>query len=165
MTTTQPDTVSADLKRLTDAFFRAVSFEPGARPSYEDLYALFIDSGLLIKNVGPTPEISTVAQFIRPRQASVDSGQLTQFHEAEISHVTEVFGNIAHRFSSYVKSGTLDGTAFHARGMISTQFVRTADGWKMSAMAWDDERAGLVMPERFALSDRQHLVRGGAADA
>jgi hypothetical protein len=49
--------------------------------------------------------------------------------------------------------------------MISTQFVRTADGWKMSAMAWDDERAGLVIPERFALSDRQHLVRGGAADA
>ena len=29
--------------------------------------------------------------------------------------------------------------------MISTQFVYTPAGWKMSAMAWDDERPGLVV--------------------
>ena len=146
--------VLAELERLTEAFFRAVSFAQGARPSYEDIYGLFIDTGLLIKNVGSSPEISTVAEFTRPRRASVDAGQLTQFHEAEIAAVTEVFGNVAHRFSSYSKSGTLNGTPFSGRGMISTQFINTPGGWKMSAMAWDDERTGLALPSRFESAQR-----------
>jgi hypothetical protein len=29
--------------------------------------------------------------------------------------------------------------------MITTQFAHTPTGWKMSAMAWDDERPGLSM--------------------
>lgn len=141
--------VLAELKQLTDAFFRAVSFTVGTKPGYADLHGLFIESGLLIKNVGPTPEVATVTEFIRPRQASVDAGQLTQFHEAEIAAETAIFGNVAHRFSSYTKSGTMNGVAFEARGMISTQFIRTPDGWRMSAMAWDDERDGLSLPSPY----------------
>jgi len=34
-------------------------------------------------------------------------------------------------------------TSFDARRMVTTQFVKTPEGWKMSAMAWDDERPGL----------------------
>jgi hypothetical protein len=145
----QGNAVAAQLARLTDAFFRAVSFARGTRPSYADIYGLFIESGLLIKNVGSTPEICSVAEFIRPRQASVDAGHLTEFHEQEIAEVTVVFGNIAHRFSSYSKRGTVNGVAFSARGMISTQFVNTPVGWKMSAMAWDDERPGLALAAQF----------------
>ncbi|MEP6791242.1 MAG: hypothetical protein ABI907_07715 [Ramlibacter sp.] len=137
----------AELKRLTDEFFRAVSFEAGGKPPYEIIRSLFIEQGLLIKNVGSACEISSVSQFIEPRQALVDSGRLTRFHEAELSEATVVFGNVAHRYSAYEKSGVQQGQAFEARGMISTQFVRTPDGWKMSAMAWDDERPGLVLQD------------------
>ena len=136
------DVVKTELKRLTDEFFRAVSFEPGGKPPYQLIRSLFIEQGLLIKNVGDVCEISSVSQFIAPRQALVDSGELTRFHEAELSDTTVVFGNVAHRYSKYEKSGTQKGQSFKARGMISTQFVRTPSGWKMSAMAWDDERAG-----------------------
>jgi hypothetical protein len=141
--------VTSELKRLVDEFFRAVSFEPGAKPSYERIRGLFIEPGLLIKNSGASAEISTLGQFIAPRQASVDSGELTQFHEAELSATTEIFGNIAHRFSGYVKSGTLKGAAFEAKGLCSTQFVRTPAGWKMSSMAWDDERDGLRLAPQY----------------
>jgi hypothetical protein len=144
-----------ELKRLTDAFFKAVSFETGERPAYNKITELFIESGLLIKNSGPVPEISNVAQFIKPRQASVDAGELTRFHEAEIAEVTEVFGNVAQRFSSYVKSGVLKGASFEARGMISTQFIQTPEGWRMSSMAWDDERPGLEVPARDQLQGRR----------
>jgi hypothetical protein len=41
-----------EIDRVTAAFFRAVTFEPGARPPYGDLYHLFIDEGLVIKNSG-----------------------------------------------------------------------------------------------------------------
>ena len=140
-------TVKAELERLTSEFFRAVSFEPGERPSYQDIPALFIERGLLIKNVSTTPEISSCEEFIESRAALVNSGTLTRFNESEISESTVIFGNVAHRFSAYAKSGTSSGTPFVARGMVSTQFVNTPNGWKISAMAWDDERPGLSIDE------------------
>lgn len=135
--------VKAELDRLTAEFFRAVSFETGGTPPYENIAALFIERGLLIKNSGDIPEISSVREFIEPRQASFSAGELTRFRELELSETTHIFGNVAHRFSAYAKDGSMKGTAFEARGMISTQFVLTPAGWKMSSMAWDDERAGL----------------------
>ncbi len=142
--------VKTELDRLTAQFFDAVSFEAGGAPSYEKIHSLFVESGLLIKNVGPAPEISTVRQFIEPRQAMVRSGELTRFRETELWELTQVFGNVAHRFSAYAKSGSMKGVAFEARGMISTQFILTPAGWKMSAMAWDGERPGLSIPQRPA---------------
>ena len=139
--------VKAELDRLTSGFFRAVSFESGSAPSYEDIHALFIERGLLIKNTGSTPEISSVREFIEPRNALVSSGTLTRFNESELSESTAIFGNVAHRFSAYSKSGTSGGIAFAAKGMITTQFINTATGWKISCMAWDDERPGLSIPE------------------
>lgn len=133
-------TIKSELDRLTVEFFRAVSFESGESPPYERILLLFVERGLLIKNSGTTPEISTVRQFLEPRQAMVAASELTRFREWELSETTEIFGNVAHRFSAYAKSGTLKGVPFEARGMISTQFVLTPAGWKMSAMAWDDER-------------------------
>jgi len=143
---TSPEAAKRELDALAAAFFEAVSFEPGGTPPYGKIHGLFIATGLLIKNTASTPEISTVAQFIAPRQALVDSGALTRFKEWELSEATQIFGNIAHRYSAYGKAGTQGGKSFEARGVISTQFIKTPEGWKMSAMAWDDERPGLALP-------------------
>jgi hypothetical protein len=118
-------------------------------PSYADLYRLFVEGGYLIKNSGSAPEIATVPQFIEPRQKMVDAGELTRFRESETAEITEIFGNVAHRFSTYEKVGVNRGTATEGRGVISTQFVMTPDGWKISCMAWDDERPGLSIPDRY----------------
>jgi hypothetical protein len=147
MSTPSHGTVEAELKRLTDEFFRAVSFNVGEKPSYSKLHELFIEPGLLIKNSGTEPEISTVAEFIRPCQASVDAGELTQFHEAEIAEATEVFGNVAQRFSAYIKSGTLKGTAFERADLHAVH--SHAQRLRMSSMAWDDEHSGLNLPKHF----------------
>ena len=148
---TQPDhtSVKAELDRLITEFFRAVSFEEGEVPPYDNIYGLFIEAGLIVKNTAATPEISTVRQFIEPRLAMLRSGEMTSFYETELLESTEVFGKVAHRFYSYAKSGTTNGVPFTARGMISTQFVQTPEGWRISAMAWDDERPGLSIPARY----------------
>jgi hypothetical protein len=138
-----------DLDALTRRFFAAVSFEAGQRPAYEVLHELFVENGRLIRAIGDRPEITTVEQFIEPRQRSVDSGELSAFNESETAEITEVFGNVAHRFSTYAKHGVLGGAPFTGRGMISTQFVRTPEGWKISSMAWDDERPGLTVPDHY----------------
>lgn len=138
-----------ELAALTAAFLRAVSFAPGERPDYDAIRELFIERGLLIRNLDE-PVVATVDEFIAPRRALVDAGMLTAFEEVELTHINEVFGNVAHRMSAYAKRGMQEGVPFDARGVISTQFVRTPDGWRMSSMAWDDERPGLALPDRYA---------------
>jgi hypothetical protein len=144
-----PPTVKRELDQLIAAFFRAVSFPSGEQPPYGDLSSLFVENGLLIKNSLATPEIATVSQFIEPRERVVRAGELSTFREVELAEITELFGNVAHRFSTYEKSGILNGAPLVARGVISTQFIMTPEGWKISAMAWDDERPGLTIPNYY----------------
>ncbi|WP_327008972.1 DUF4440 domain-containing protein [Dactylosporangium sp. NBC_01737] len=127
------------METLLHDFFRAVSFEPGERPHYDAIRDLFVPEGLLVKAVG-APDVATVDAFIAPRLALVESGALTRFHESELSGETTAFGNVAQRWSVYDKRGVQDGVAFAAVGRISTQFVRTPSGWRITSMAWDDER-------------------------
>ena len=150
MTTSRKVSSSKDeIDSLTIDFFRAVSFFSGNKPAYQNLYKLFIESGQLIKNSATLPEISTVRQFIEPRQRMVDLGELTCFKEVQTAEITEIFGNVAHRFSTYEKYGINKGAEFEGRGIISIQFIMTDTGWKISSMAWDDERPGLTIPDRY----------------
>ncbi|MFL5895498.1 MAG: hypothetical protein ACJ76Z_10330 [Thermoleophilaceae bacterium] len=144
-----PSEVSAALKTLIDEFFGAVSFETGERPAYPKIRGLFIDDGKLIRNSGELPEISSVDDFIAARERVFSSGVLTSFAEVEIAKTTEVFGNVAHRFSTYEKRGTMNGQAIEGAGLISTQFIRSPTRWMMTSMAWDDERRGLAIPDRY----------------
>jgi hypothetical protein len=120
-------------------FLRSVSFAEGERPAYDDLRALFAD-GARLTRTGPVYESWTVDEFIAARWTAYDAGSLVWFEETELSERTELFGNVAHRFSPYAKKGKTPDGPIDARGAISTQFVRTAEGWRISAMAWDDER-------------------------
>jgi hypothetical protein len=90
----------AELEQLMSRFLRAVSFHPAEKPAYGELHELFVEDGKLIKTSSTTPEISTVDEFIRPRQETVDNGALQWFQEVEVAHITEIFGNVAHRFST-----------------------------------------------------------------
>jgi len=141
--------IKASLEMLIDEFFRSVSFQTGEAPAYRRIHELFVEEGKLIKNNSDAPEMSTIDGFIASRQSMVDSGVLTSFQEIETAEITEVFGNVAHRFSTYVKRSTVNGAEIEGRGLISTQFIRTPAGWRMTSMAWDDERPGLTIPARY----------------
>jgi hypothetical protein len=129
-----------ELARLSAAFFAAVSFEAGGTPAYDEIRALFIPRGVLIRNTGDAPEVTTVDEFIAPRHELFATGALTEFYEGELEAADQVFEHVGHRWCTYEKRGVRDGVAFAARGAISTQFVLTPDGWRMSSMIWDDER-------------------------
>jgi hypothetical protein len=142
-------TYYATLQTLIGEFFAAVSFPEGGAPQYDRIRDVFVHEGLLIKNSGEAPEISGLDAFIAPRQELFDAGRLTSFEEVEVAARTETFGNVAHRLSTYEKRGVQDGAAFSATGIITTQFIATPAGWRMTAMAWDDERPGLVVPDDY----------------
>lgn len=95
------------------------------------------------------PEIYALETFIKPREVLLNSGELINFSEFEIKNETKIFGNIAQRFCSYKKMGELNGEYFKSFGMKTIQFIKTADGWKISSVAWDDEKENLKLPKDF----------------
>ena len=138
----------AEIDSLTRTFFSVFSPNESGVVDLSIIHRLFIPQGIVIKNCG-TPEIYTLEQFIAPREVLLNKGELVDFKERELRERTEIFGNIAQRFCLYEKSGVLSGTPFKTRGMKTLQFIKTEEGWRMSALAWDDERDGLTIPETF----------------
>jgi hypothetical protein len=136
----------AEIDRLTDSFF-ALFCNRNGPPDLERIFDLFVPNGVIAKCTGTEPEISTLQEFIAPRQELLTNGGLTDFSESETSERTEIFGNIAQRISTYQKSGDLDRVPFSTRGVKTFQFVRTRAGWRILSVTWDDEREGLVIEE------------------
>jgi len=136
----------AEIDRLTNSFFALFCNRDGA-PELDRIFDLFVPHGLIAKCTGPDPEISTLHEFIAPRQELLTNGSLSDFSESETSEHPHVFGNIAQRISTYKKSGWLDGVPFSTRGVKTFQFLRTRTGWRILSVTWDDERDGLAITE------------------
>jgi RimJ/RimL family protein N-acetyltransferase len=135
---------------LTASFFRLFAANEAGNVSLERIRRLFVAKGVIVKACGEAYELYDLAQFIAPREKLLNDGTLVGFREWEESARTEVFGCIAQRISFYRKSGRLNGTAFETRGVKTFQFVKTPRGWRISALAWDDERPGLKLPENVS---------------
>jgi hypothetical protein len=131
---------------LTTELFRIFSPAPGATVSLQRIHDLFIPQGIIVRTCGPNTEVFSISEFIAPRERMLNDGSLVDLREHEEWETTEIFGNVAQRFLAYRKTGVLHGERFDTRGMQTIQFVRKDGEWKMSAMAWDDERNGMVIP-------------------
>lgn len=127
------------IDEVTAAFFNAFTNRGGAQPDVDVLYRLFIPEAVIVKTVGGSPVVYDVASFVEPRRTILTDGSLTDFREEETSEQTEVFGNIAQRFSRYSKSWVVSGERFAGAGTKSINFVRTPAGWKIASLVWDDE--------------------------
>jgi hypothetical protein len=71
------------------------------------------------------------------------------FYEVEIARRIDLFGNIAQVWSTYEARRSLDDAAPERRGINSIQlFNDPALGWRIMAMIWDNERAGLSVSDQ-----------------
>ncbi|MEO6611443.1 MAG: hypothetical protein ABIT05_04900 [Chitinophagaceae bacterium] len=143
------ETTKFVLDELTKQFFQLFTNKDGVVPALENIYKLCIPQAMIIKNTGTSPELYNLEQFIAPRKKILTDGTLVDFSEEEIAERTAIFGNIAQRFCSYKKSGILSGQPFNTKGMKTIQFIKTAEDWKISSLAWDDEREGLEVLQDF----------------
>ena len=137
----------AEIDNLVGRFFAAFTNKGDMVPNVESLAGLFIPAGIIVKAIGQEPEVYTVKSFIEPRARLISNGTLTDFHEEETAARTDILGNIAQRVSLYRKSGRMSGERLEGAGVKVIQLVRTGAGWRISSVAWDDERDGLTIPE------------------
>jgi len=72
------------------------------------------------------------------------------FYEVEIGRRIDVFGNVAQVWSAYEARSALDDAEPERRGINSIQLFRDPErGWRIISMIWDNERAGVEIPEEL----------------
>jgi hypothetical protein len=127
------------IDEITRRFFAAFANNGGHAANIDDLYRLLIPQAVIVCNTGRSPIVYDVASFVEPRRTLLANGTLCDFREWETSGHTDILGNIAQRAGSYAKSWTAEGRAFTQTGAKTLQFVRTPQGWRISAVAWNDD--------------------------
>ena len=133
------------IDRLTFSFYSLFTNRDGAAPNLAAIHELFIAEGVIVRTCGERPAVYDLKGFIEPRERLLRDGELVEFEEQEVHERTLIMGYVAQRFSVYRKAGVLRGEPFEGRGIKTMQFVRANGAWKMSAVAWDDEREGFTL--------------------
>ncbi|MEV0124712.1 DUF4440 domain-containing protein [Streptomyces sp. NPDC050703] len=128
----------AEIDTLTAEFFGSFDNRDGGTADVARLRRLMLPGGV-IAVTAPAYRVFTVEEFIGPREELLaEGGRVREFHEWEVSARTDIHGDIASRFGEYAKAGIMDGKPFEGGGMKTIQFVRTPEGWRISAFAWHD---------------------------
>ncbi len=127
------------IDEVTRRFFAAFANAGGHAANIDDLYRVLIPEAVIVSNSGVTPLVYGVESFIEPRRVLLANGTLVDFREWETSGRTDIFGNVAQRAGTYAKSWTADGRTFEQTGAKTLQFIRTPEGWRISAFAWCDD--------------------------
>lgn len=128
----------SEIDTVTAEFFGAFDNRGGKAADVGRIRRLVVPGGVIVKT-GPEFTVYTVDEFIEPRLRLLADGRLVEFAEWETSERTEIAGDIASRVGAYRKSGILDGEPFEGGGTKTIQFVRSPEGWRISAFAWFDQ--------------------------
>lgn len=138
----------ATIDSIIFALYDVISGAPGERDWERDRY-LFLPGARLIRT-RKDPDGSTYYKVMTVEEYVADATPILSqdFYEIEIARTTEVFGNIAHAFSTYESRHTPDSPPF-ARGINSIQLLHDGRRWWVTAIAWDIERDGNPLPAKY----------------
>ena len=128
----------ADLDALAGKFFGAFTTGPGCATRLDGLRELFLPQAVIVRG-GLEPVVYDVDGFLAPRRALLLGGGLQEFREWETEGRSHLFGGLAQRFTGYGKEWVQDGVRHTGRGHKLLQLLRTTAGWRISALAWEDE--------------------------
>ena len=134
---------------LTSELYNAICFEYGSYPPVEKLKEIFIPTANMIRNDGNSSEIMTVDDFLKSYSERINDGTIKSFYEGELNHITELFGKIAHRFSTYETKFDLDNPEPFSVGINSIQFVKIDGNWKISSIVWHNQNDKNIIPDKY----------------
>jgi len=143
---TTADADQAAIDALVAAMFDLFTNADGRQPRVAAARELFLPNSTIIKNGPAGPEVFSLERFIETRTTILSDGSLTGFREQELQASTEIEGDNAERVCTYSKSGVLNGSPFTTRGVKVMRLNRTPAGWRLAALAWDDEQAPSTPP-------------------
>ncbi|MCA9280190.1 MAG: nuclear transport factor 2 family protein [Phycisphaeraceae bacterium] len=140
------EAIDTTIKRL----YACISGPKGAERDFETLRAVHTEDARMtvVRPSGAGPFVMTVDEYIeRAGEMLVNSG----FREKEIHRETQVFGGIAHVFSTYASTHENDKgeEVPYFRGINSIQLVKIGDEWKVFSILWDNETGTNKIPAQY----------------
>ncbi len=136
---------------IVAALYDVISGPAGQPRDWDRMRSLFAPEGRMMV-VGPRPD-GTVAlrtlnvedYIARNTKAFATMG----FFEREAARTAEVFGQVAHVFSTYESRHAAGDAKPFQRGINSIQLVNDGKRWWIVNVVWRAEDASLPLPERY----------------
>ena len=135
---------------IVRAVYDVISGEQGDARDWDRWHSLFFPGATLhpmgANGDGWTAATMTPSDFV----LAADSAFVADgFYEVEIGDVTEVYGNIAHRFSSYASFRSSSESEPFNRGINSFQLLHDGERWWVLSILWQHEFQGGAIPEGY----------------
>lgn len=134
---------------VINSLYKSISFQKNERPDLDKLKELFLDEARLIRTTKDSFEVMSVAEFISNFNTQLDAGAFIEFREYEIKKKIEMFGGIAHVFSTYQTDFETEGGRLKARGINSIQLIEMNNEWKVVNIFWYNEDEANKVPEEY----------------
>lgn len=136
---------------IVASIYDVISGPAGQKRDWDRMRSLFIPGARLIPTSRqPSGEAATrvldVEAYIA---ASGPALETNGFFEKEISRRTELFGNIAHVFSTYESRRKPDDPKPFARGINSIQLVNDGKRWWVVTVFWQAESPEVPLPAKY----------------
>ncbi|MFL2612118.1 MAG: nuclear transport factor 2 family protein [Flavobacteriaceae bacterium] len=143
------DNKSIDLTIKT--LYSVISGDKEVERDWDLFKSLFHPDAKLIPS-GPSKDGDFQAVYLSPDDYINRSGKWlfeNGFHEREIHRVTDIFGNIAHVFSTYEAfRESSDETPF-MRGINSIQLMKSEEKWVIINIYWMQESNFYKIPKKY----------------
>jgi hypothetical protein len=142
----------ASIDSIMKAVYDAISGDVGAKRDWDRFRSLFHKDARLIPT-GKNPETKVVgARAMTPNEYIEQASPYFEkngFFEREIYRKTDVFGNIAHVFSSYASFKKADDKEPFARGINSFQLMNDGKRWWVVTIYWQGESPENLIPKEY----------------
>jgi hypothetical protein len=142
----QDDVKSIDT--IIEALYDVISGSKDDVRDWERFNSLFDSDARLIFVSSDTP--SGFMNRTPEQYAELANGSFVQngFYEREISRDTEIYGHIAHVFSTYEGRRSLDSEPF-LRGINSIQLAFNGERWFIETVFWQAENEQYPLPGKY----------------
>ncbi len=144
----------ASVESIVAALYDVISGPAGQARDWERFKNLFAPGARLIpaapRKDGSAPPALSLDDYV---QRTNDAFMKNGFFEREVAHRADVFGNIAHVFSTYESRRLSTDAKPIARGINSIQVMKGAGRWWIVSVIWDQERPDNPIPAKYLAGD------------
>jgi hypothetical protein len=145
----------ASIDSIIKAVYDVISGEAGQTRDWNRMRSLFHRDARLIPS-GKNPNTGVVgARAVTPDEYIKRNEPFFAkegFYEREMARRTEIFGNIAHVFSTYESLHKKDDKTPFARGINSIQLLNDGKRWWIMTIYWQAETPETPLPKQYLKS-------------
>lgn len=146
----------ASVDAILAALYQVISGDSGVARNWDRFRSLFAPGARLIP-IGPRPGGMFGARVLTPEEYIQLSGPFlvnNGFHEREVAHRSERYGQLVHVFSTYESRRRATDASPFIRGINSIQLFHDGKRWWVMTVMWRGETADLPLAPRHLQSER-----------